>query len=366
MSVTITEVDANTDTFAGWISITNQIAQTISNAAVTANTTESITGNSTVNLNAKLWGQFAANTISIGNSITSNVTGANVAITANLVLNSTYNLYTIGHLNAVGNVTIDTTSKLRFADRSSTYSSTTGWLKANSTGFMSFANLNVKGTDLDPAEFVLTSNIGYADSTNSLYDTIVYNTSSSKWVRTRLTHLVSQEIDTLTLGTVNANVASGEVRVNANVNFGGVSSALFVSNTTARIGVGGITNPQAPLHVNGAIYATGDVTAYYTSDKNLKLNIKTIDNALDKILVLNGVTFDWNDDVISKLDSVGPKSNNDIGLIAQDVEKVIPQAVHLRDDGYKAVDYAKLVPVLIESIKQLEAKIKLLETKIEE
>jgi hypothetical protein len=366
MSVTVTSIDANTDTFANWVAITNQMAQTISNAVITANTSEGVTGNATSNFNAKLWGKFAANTILIGNSITSNVTSANVAIEANLELKSAYKLYTVGDLNVKGNIIIDTTAKLRFADRSSTYSANTGWLKANSTGYVQIANLAVKGTDLDPNEFVLTSNVGYANSTNSTYDVICYDESASKWLRTKLTHLVSQEIDTLTLGKISANAAVGEVRINANTNFGGSTTSLFVSNTVARVGVGGVTNPQASLHVQGAAYVTGDVTTYYTSDERLKKDIVKIEDALEKVRWLKGVEFTWNKDVITGLTDVGPKPDRDVGLIAQDVEKVFPQAVLDREDGYKAVDYTRLVPVLIEAVKELSYRVNILEAELEE
>ena len=367
MSVTINSIDANSDTFASWVAITNQMAQTISNSVVTANTTEGVTGNSTVNFNAKLFGKFAANTILIGNTITSNVTGANVGIEANLELKSAFKFYTVGDLSVKGNIIIDTTSKLRFVDRSTTYSSNTGWLKANSTGYVLIANLEVKGTDLDPDEFVLTSNLGpYTTATNTTYDVIAYDSSASKFVRTRLTHLLTQEIDALTLGLVTANAASGQVRVNANTNFGGTTSSLFVSNTVARIGVGGITNPQAPLHVQGAVYATGDITAFYTSDQRLKKDVIRIDDALERVRWLNGVEFTWDKEAIEKLENVGPKPDKDIGLIAQDVEKVFPQAVMLRDDGYKAVDYSKLVPVLIEAIKELSYRLNIVEAELED
>ena len=366
MSVTVTSIDANSDTFANWVSITNQMAQTISNAVITANTTEGVTGNATANFNAKLWGKFAANTILIGNTITSNVTTSNVAIQANLELKAAYKLYTVGDLSVKGNIIIDTTAKLRFADRSTTYAANTGWLKANSTGYVQIANLSVKGTDLDPNEFVLTANVGYATSTNSTYDVITYNASASKWMRTTLTHLTNQEIDELKLGTIVANT-SGTVRVNANIQFGGTTSSLYVANTVARVGVGaGITNPQSSLHVNGAIYATGDITAYYTSDQRLKKNVVKIDDALEKVRWLNGVKFDWDKEAISNLVDVGPKPNNDIGLIAQDVEKVFPEAVTERADGYKAVDYSKLVPVLIEAIKELSYRINILEAELED
>jgi len=366
MSVTIASVLPNSHTFATWVSITNEMAQTISNAVLTANTLEGVTGNSTVSYNAKLFGQFQANTIKINNTLSGPTGGANVAVEANVTFAAGSKLFTVGELNVKGDIIIDTTAKLRFADRSTTYSANTGWLKANSTGYVQIANLAVKGTDLDPNEFVLTSGIGYANSTNSLYDTIVYNTASSKWVRTRLTHLVSQEIDSLTLGTVTANAATGEVRVNANTNFGGTTSSLFISNTAARIGVGGVTNPQAPLHVQGAVYATGDIIAFYTSDQRLKKNIVKIDDALEKVRWLNGVKFNWDKEAISTLVNVGPKPDNDIGLIAQDVEKVFPEAVTERADGYKAVDYSKLVPVLIEAVKELSYRINILEAELED
>ena len=366
MSVTVTSIDANSDTFANWVAITNQMAQTISNAVITANTTEGVTGNSTVSYNAKLFGQFQANTIKINNTVSGPTGGANVNLEANLTLVASSKLFTVGDLSVKGNIIIDTTSKLRFVDRSTTYSANTGWLKANSTGYVQIANLAVKGTDLDPNEFVLTSNVGYATSTNSLFDVITYNTASSKWVRTSLLHLASQEIDALTLGLVTAN-SSGTVRVNANIQFGGTSSSLFVANTVARVGVGaGITNPQSSLHVNGAIYATGDITAYYTSDKRLKNNIVKIDDALEKVRWLNGVKFDWNKDAISNLVDVGPKPDNDIGLIAQDVEKIFPEVVTERADGYKAVDYSRLVPVLIEAIKELSYRVNILEAELED
>lgn len=366
MSVTINSIDANSDTFASWVAITNQMAQTISNSVVTANTTEGVTGNSTVNFNAKIFGKLAANTILIGNTLTSNVTTANVSIEANLELKSAFKFYTVGDLSVKGNIIIDTTSKLRFLDRSTTYSANTGWLKANSTGYVQIANLAVKGTDLDPNEFVLTSNLGYATSTNSTYDVIAYDTSASKFVRTRLTHLLTQEIDALTLGLVTANAAVGQVRVNANTNFGGTTSSLYVSNTVARVGIGGVTSPQAALHVQGAVYATGDITAFYTSDKRLKKDIVKIEHALERVRWLNGVEFTWDKEVIEKLQDVGPKPDNDIGLIAQDVEKVFPQAVIQRNDGYKAVDYSKLVPVLIEAIKELSYRLNIVEAELED
>lgn len=365
MSVSISSIDANVDTFANWVSITNQMAQTFSNGVVTANTTEGITGNSTVNLSAKLWGTMAANTFKVGNTISSNVTTANVAIEANLEVKSGFNLYTVGALSVKGDIIIDTTTKLRFADRGTVYSGTTGWLKANSTGYATFSNLSVKGSDLDPSEFLLTSNVGYANSTNSTFDVICYDESPNKWVRTTLKHLGTLEVDNLTLGLVKANNAVGEIRINGNTNFGGSSVALFVSNTDNRVGVK-TTTPQAPLHVVGAIYATGDVTAFYTSDERLKDNFEFIPDALNKVRWINGYTFNWNKEKLATLDNVSPKPDTDVGVSAQQIKQVLPQAVIEREDGYMAVDYGKIVPLLIEAIKELSHKVSILEAEVEE
>lgn len=92
---------------------------------------------------------------------------------------------------------------------------------------------------------------------------------------------------------------------------------------------------------------------FYSSDKNLKEEINLIDNSLEKILKLNGVYFNWKED-----------GKRDIGLIAQNVKKVFPEIVQTQN-GYKSVDYSKLVAPLIEAIKEQEKRIQILEIEIE-
>jgi len=106
-----------------------------------------------------------------------------------------------------------------------------------------------------------------------------------------------------------------------------------------------------------SIRVAGDVVAYYSSDKRYKQNISTIKNSLDKVNSIRGVSFEWNELSHKK---TGKK---DIGVIAQEVEKIFPEIVETRENGYKAVDYPKLTAVLIESIKELTAKVKDLEDK---
>ncbi len=116
------------------------------------------------------------------------------------------------------------------------------------------------------------------------------------------------------------------------------------------------TNLVASISGTGNAHFNGDVVAYSSSDERLKDNKKNIENALKKVESLNGVEFDWND----KQDVY---EGHDIGIIAQEVEKIAPEIVNTRDNGYKAVKYEKLVPLLIEAIKELSDKVKALENK---
>jgi hypothetical protein len=112
----------------------------------------------------------------------------------------------------------------------------------------------------------------------------------------------------------------------------------------------------ASISGGGTAHFNGDVVAYSSSDERLKDNKKNIENALEKVESLNGIEFDWND----KQDIY---TGHDIGVIAQEVEKIAPEIVANREDGYKAVKYEKLVPLLIEAIKELSEKVKILENK---
>jgi len=119
---------------------------------------------------------------------------------------------------------------------------------------------------------------------------------------------------------------------------------------TGAMQINGAVNFSSGLSVQGAITASGDITAFYTSDKRLKDNITPIPNALDKVASLSGNTFDWND----KTDKVGSET----GVIAQEVQALgLPDVVTERDNGYLAVRYEKLVPLLIEAIKELKAEV---------
>lgn len=119
-----------------------------------------------------------------------------------------------------------------------------------------------------------------------------------------------------------------------------------------------ITGVKAILYGNGDFEAKGDIVAYYASDERLKHNVRRIDNALDKVMSLDGVTFNWREIAANKdTDKV------DTGIIAQQVAAVLPEAVGQREDGFLGVRYEKLVGLLIEAVKELRSEVSMLKTK---
>ena len=140
------------------------------------------------------------------------------------------------------------------------------------------------------------------------------------------------------------------------------AEAITINPLGGNVGIGYL-NPYYKLDVNGQVAGTG---AFYAgSDKRLKRDILPIENALDKILMLNGVTYNWNKEF-------APDKNlddrNHIGLLAQDVEKIIPQAV-LTDNSkhqLKSMAYTELIPVLIEAIKEQQTQINELKNKLKD
>ena len=104
--------------------------------------------------------------------------------------------------------------------------------------------------------------------------------------------------------------------------------------------------------VSGSITATGDVVAYSTSDKRHKNTIILISDALSKVTKLNGVTWEWNDDV-----DAATKETPKTGLIAQEVQEVLPEVVKERGDGFLALDYSKMMGLMVEAIKEQQTQI---------
>ena len=108
----------------------------------------------------------------------------------------------------------------------------------------------------------------------------------------------------------------------------------------------------------GALVATGDITAFSSSDRSLKDNIVAIPNALDKVKAISGNTFTWKDTSATANINFNMAGNDDTGVIAQEIEALgLPGVTTTRENGTIAVRYDRLIPVLIEAIKELSAKV---------
>jgi hypothetical protein len=180
-----------------------------------------------------------------------------------------------------------------------------------------------------------------------------------------LTRLGVLEVETANLEAFTSSINTTiKTRLNAEAVVSG-SSQVTLSSTT---GYGSVLNQAVlttstptfgNLTINGTITATGDITAFFTSDKRHKNNIQTISNAVLKVKQLNGVTWEWNDDV-NEVTKSTPKT----GLIAQEVQQVLPQVVIERENGFLALDYSKMVGLLVEAIKEQQTQIDQLKAQI--
>ena len=147
--------------------------------------------------------------------------------------------------------------------------------------------------------------------------------------------------------TVGAVVVTGGVGIGGVLNIGN-STASSSKTTGALIVTGGVG-------ISGALHVGGDITAFSASDVSLKENITPISNAVDKVRSISGNTFTWNEKSVYN-------GEEGTGIIAQEIEALgLPGVTETRENGTKAVRYDRLVPLLIEAIKELDTKVKSLE-----
>ena len=188
---------------------------------------------------------------------------------------------------------------------------------------------------------------------------------------------INRSSGSLTLSGVNADTATNATNLNSfywktvdnhldsyptyagsadgYINFYGYNhTGSYVRNTFIGTGTG-LTNTLF-FSADRSLYCYGNITAYYTSDIRLKENIRPILNAIDKVKAINGVYFDWKDEVLETRPEDW-KQKEDVGVIAQEIQAVLPEVVDTRDDGTLAVNYEKIVPLLIEAIKEQQIQI---------
>ena len=143
-------------------------------------------------------------------------------------------------------------------------------------------------------------------------------------------------------------VPSGDV-----VNFD--NKVVLTNGTASSSKTVGAVVVTGGVGISGEFIVGGDITAFSSSDVSLKENITPISNAVDKVRSISGNTFTWNEKSVYN-------GEEGTGIIAQEIEALeLPGVTETRQDGTKAVRYDRLVPLLIEAIKELDGKIKSLE-----
>jgi len=160
-------------------------------------------------------------------------------------------------------------------------------------------------------------------------------------------------------GTASTSTTTGALRVTGGA---GISGAVFIGGVlSADAGSAATSTTTGSIQVTGgigltgAVYAGGEVTAF--SDRRVKDNLQLIPDALAKVERLNGYTY-------TRSDLPEEEGKRHAGVIAQEVEEVLPEVVTTGEDGFKGVAYGNMVALLIESVKELSAKVRDLETRL--
>jgi hypothetical protein len=225
-------------------------------------------------------------------------------------------------------------------------------------GIQAIGNLTANRTVNVDDTVIRTTGNQILGGTKTFTNAVVLNTAGST-----TSHAVRGDRE-LIAGTGLAgggNLASNVTLTLQNIASGSTSQGAVYYNGTSRSAgrfYGGTTNPNATtrlnyngnLHVN-ELHAVGNITAF--SDERLKTNIEVIPDALNKVLSVRGVTF-------TRIDTEN-KEERHTGVIAQEIEKVLPEVVSTLEDGTKTVAYGNIIGLLIESIKELNEKIERLE-----
>ena len=146
-----------------------------------------------------------------------------------------------------------------------------------------------------------------------------------------------------------ANVSTTKMTYQPSTGRMSLAGATAASNITS-----GTLVVTGGVGISGALYVGADIYSYASSDIRLKENISKIDNSLEKLLKISGYQYYWNK-VAQEM--YPERTMLDVGVIAQEVKEIVPSAVAEREDGYLAVRYDKLIPLLIEAVKALKEEI---------
>ena len=194
-------------------------------------------------------------------------------------------------------------------------------------------------------------------------------------VTSATTNSVTASSHTHALGSIDAaDITTGITTVSrGGTGLGTVTTSrvLTGNGTSALTAEANMTFTGSLLAITGAITATGEITAY-SSDRRLKTNVVRITDPLEKVMLLDGVTYDWDVDICKRV-GFAPARKSETGMIAQNLASVIKDAVgyapfdrdyqgnSISGEDYLTVNMEKVVPLLIEAVKELTKKVKELE-----
>jgi hypothetical protein len=290
-----------------------------------------------------------AQTVDIAVGATTNGTIKLINVGTNGVSGSTTNI-NIGSTvtGALGTLSINSTQTVI----------TNGAVLINRTGQVGTTRFHVQG-GTNTVEYVARLGKGNYADTGGHTTLLGFGCEDSGWSKSAIGHTRTGSYDTGYFGIYVSSdaVAGTDANTTTHVRAKFSTTGLELANG---LGVG-----TAPSGTNGEIRATNEITAYY-SDRRLKENVKPIDNAVEKVLSLNGIIYTPND--LAR--SFGYTSDKTIvGLFADEVDAVLPEAVRPApfdqdEDGnsksgenYQTIQYEKLVPLLVEAIKEQQKQI---------
>jgi hypothetical protein len=137
-----------------------------------------------------------------------------------------------------------------------------------------------------------------------------------------------------------------------------LSDSVMVIKNNGNVGIGTASPGSYKLYVNGTAYSTG---GWNTSDSRYKQNVETITAPLEKVMSIDGVSFEWK---TSDFQDKGFPEGRHFGVIAQDIERTLPEVVKAGPQGDKAVSYIEIVPILVEAVKEQQKQIETLQTEL--
>lgn len=347
---------ANLAGFATAVSPPNDLTVGIITATSFVGDGSGITGISSVSFSTTAYGLSGTPNINVGfitatgASISGNVdVGGNVSIAGTLTYEDVTNVDSIGIVTARAGIVLGPTAntiQLGTGTTISSPSSDTFTILTNGSEKVRVDSSGKFGIGVAPSTFDSTSGRGV----------LALNGAASVALWAGVGGIAKATFQHDGTNSILYNVSNGYL------SFGTNNTAKARISAAGGFSVGTTADPGI-----GAIFATGDITAFYSSDIRLKKDIQPISEPIKKLMEISGVTYKWNEEYLKDKDVDGYfVRETEVGVIAQEVEKVLPEVVATRENGYKAVRYEKLVALLIEAVKDQQKQIDELKARLEE